>query len=243
MPKYSMAFDLAPHKAHYDVNLVKAVPTLPLTSIFGTVELSITHRCNHWHTEYKNNAEFHYRDRQPSKIELSHVSHEDILKQTINYARQEQNNNQLEMFERGHATVQDNMLSWSKVIGNKTIDRQVEGAYMFPIAHTIAVLEQIKNNIQSQSYYVFDGVEDTNEHAFHKVIVTIGNKKSDAFGGQWPVHFAYYDVGQDDMVPTHEMDMVMRKNGIIDHMAFIYDDFMVEQTLKDVKELEHHECD
>ena len=236
------AAQLASHQAIYNVSMIKNNSSNPIADIDGQITYSIQETCRHWIARNHADLAFSYRNGQNELFEDSYFATENTQTGVLEFATTKIKNNHFITKQRGKAVYDAKGQTLDIVTSDNNHDTRetYQGQFVFPVSHTHELMHQIENNVPYAVYNLYDGAEDT---AYHFISTHVGSAKTHEHKKVWPVTFAYFDPNDKGAAPLYEMHFLMRKNGIIDTMDIVYDNFTVRQNLIDLKLLEIQACD
>jgi hypothetical protein len=140
----------------------------------------------------------------------------------------------------------------------KKAEHKLSAGALFPIQHSIALLEAAKAGKSLFTTDLYDGSEKGDK--LYATTAVIGrrlapgeNTKLSAIAKAkpldalpaWPVSLSYFDKGKDneDSVPTYELGFLYFENGVSRRLRIDYGEFSVRGTLKDITFLDVAKCD
>jgi len=120
---------------------------------------------------------------------------------------------------------------------------------LFPMAHTIDVIEKIKSGTKFYNAVMFDGSDDEGPVDINNII---GKKTTftpdedvksfideDLIKSQaWKLRLAFFPLKNAEAAADYEMSAIFHENGVISDMTIDYDDFSVTQKLVAIEPLE-----
>lgn len=136
---------------------------------------------------------------------------------------------------------------------------ELPGELVFPIQHTIAILEAAKAGRRWLRIGTYDGSEQGRK--FYDTTTFVGCQYplgqthepalAPATGAErleglasWPVAISYYNPGSrdGDGLPTYEMTFRFYRNGVTRRLLMDYGDFAIRGTLKSIEFLDPADC-
>lgn len=109
---------------------------------------------------------------------------------------------------------------------------------VFPMAHTVALINAARQHKHFLSLPLFDGTDDSGVQ--DSFIVVLDWKQPAA--SKWPtlsslpstkVHISFFDRQPSAMTPSYEVTMRYWENGVADHMQMNFGDFIMNAQLKE----------
>ena len=233
---------IMPHKAEYQISLVKKGAGEGLVDATGSINFELHHTCTQWKTNHHSDIQYYYNNGRHVQADSHYSSIESMDGQTITFANEEKANKRLEHFSRGIATQKGHdFLDVQYNNGTGIQSKKMDGAFVFPIYHTKKLIEYAKSNKFMYHTKLYDGGHHAPYHITNAVIGPIIQKhgKPDS----WPVSMAFYNPANDYELPAYEMHFEISNNGVVHTMDIVYPQFTVRQTLIDLKLLEKQPCD
>ena len=124
---------------------------------------------------------------------------------------------------------------------------------MFPMAHTVEMVQKARSDKKFFTAVVFDGSDDEGPVEINTFIGKPANamkivEPSKALDmtllntPAWNVRMAVFPTQNEEESSDYEMSMIFHENGIISDMLIEYDDFSVTQKLVALEKLEGEQC-
>jgi len=245
------AAGLVPHKALYDIGLLETRSGSQIVNISGRMFYEWQPGCEAWNTNHRFNLLYEYADSPAMQVTSDFSTYEAFDGSALDFVSVRKRDG--EVFEeiRGRAMRGERDGVPYVEVDYKRPEETTEplpDATLFPMAHTLKVLEAIKRGDTFYKAPIFDGSDASGAV---DVNVFIG-KALNAMAAMDPspdfdtrllnvparrVRMAFFPVGDEEAVSDYEMDVAFHQNGVISDMTIEYDDFTVSQKLVALEKL------
>lgn len=239
---------LAPHKALYDIQLVATHSGSQIINISGKMYYEWKPSCEAWITDHRFDLVYEYADNPSMRVTSDFSTFETFNGEDFNFSARRKRDNTLYQELRGKATIADKGGKAHFTIP-EDLDYDLTNGSMFPMAHTLEMIEKAKNREKFFQAVVFDG---SDEEGPVEINTFIGNpvnamtliKGSDDLDmsllntNAWKVRMAVFPTAEDEALSDYEMSIIFHENGIISDMLIDYDDFSVTQKLVALERLD-----
>lgn len=242
-PGQNMGFEA--HKALYEVNLQSTRSGSQIINIAGHMYYEWSYDCDAWNSTHRFNVLYEYADSPAVRITSDFSNFEAYDGNTLNFsAVRKQNGVQYEEI-RGHAqSLKD---AKGEAIYNQPagLVQELPKNTIYPMAHTLKVVEAIKNGQKFFNSTIFDGSDDEGPveiNAFigkpveHPVVLnaTTENRALDKNllgGAAHNIQLAFFPLNNSEQEADYEIDLTLHHNSVISDMLIDYGDFSVSQKL------------
>lgn len=235
---------LRPHRALYDVKLLKAKNGTQIVNISGKMVYEWQPSCDAWISHSKFELSYDYADAPPVRVQSDFSTHESFDNKTITFNTNRRSNGQVFEEFRGSAGLGDTPAAGGKAVYTLPADLKFdlpEGA-VFPMSHTLSVLDQIKTGKKFRSVVTFDGSDKEGPVQINSFIgkaATVPEKlksvkdidQAALNSKAWNLRMAFFPINSQEEKADYEMDMIFHENGVVSDMVIDYGDFAVSQTL------------
>lgn len=255
------AVQFVPHRAVYDIALARASPASGITDMTGRMVYELVGSdCAGYTQKMRFVTRITGRDGETQVNDLRSSTWEQAEGQTLRFTTNQYRNDHLEETTEGNAdrSKGDDAV---KVRLTKPGPKGLElnAGVMFPMQHSLALIEAAKRDDKSLEAELYDGSEKG-----EKVYLTnafIGKEAGEAqklkgvsqelaaktnlmAHSAWPMAISYYDPANEsgDMVPNYELSFHLYDNGISSKLFIDYGDFAIEGVLADLTMLEKTSC-
>jgi len=234
-----------PHKALYAVKLQHAKSGSQIANIEGHMYYEWNYDCTAWSSKHRFNVLYEYTDSPAMRITSDFSNFEAFDGATLDYNVQRKQNGQQYEEIRGHAAAFHNAEGEAVYNQPKGLTQTLPAGTLYPMAHTIKVVEKAKAGKTFMNAVVFDGSDDKGPVEINAFIgkSVKGDagfedmKDNPAFdyamlgGAANQVQLAFFPQDASEEQSDYEMNLTMHHNSIISDMVIDYDDFSVSQNL------------
>lgn len=246
----SLAADIAPHRAIYEMRLGVSKRGSTITDVRGAMVMETGESCDGWEVNQRMRLTFVRTDSEEIENDTTFASFES--KDGLNYRFTVRNTEAGSPDEqlRGTATF-ENSNGDGRAVFNEPERREfsLPKGTMFPTAHTAALIDRAKAGNDTLLVPVFDGARL--EGAFDVNAIVTGTPAKPAPAPEhallrnqpvWSMHMAFFppEIGEDQ--PDYEMAVELLANGIARALTLDYGDFTVLATLAKIEELPQPRC-
>lgn len=243
---------LAPHRAIYEISLVNAKSGSQLVNVAGRMMYEWRPTCEAWISNHRFDINYEYADTPPMLVSSDFATYEPFDGKSMDFSSRRRKDGNLYEELRGRAeTSETGGRAAYTMPGDLAFD--LPAGALFPVGHTLAVLDALKTGKKYFRSTIFDGSDDqgpvdvtsflgasVDESAKYK-----DNKKIDPalIGGKaWKARLAFFPLKDKDAETSdYEMSLVFHENGIIGDMVIDYNDFTIRQDLVALEPLDD-EC-
>ncbi|MCB1782709.1 MAG: cell envelope integrity EipB family protein [Alphaproteobacteria bacterium] len=256
LPVQAIAIDraleqgLKPHRALYDIQLSKNKNGSQIVNISGQMMYEWKPSCDAWVSNHRFNMVYEYADGPAMQISSDFVTYESFDGKTINFTSQRKRDGQLFEELRGSAEMSEGGPA-SEAVFNlpKGLTFDLPKGTLFPMGHTLSVLENIKKGKKFYSATIFDGGDEDGPVEVNSFIgkpidpasVIKTDKdidKSLLDSKAWEVRLAFFPLKNSESTADYEISLVFQENGVVSDMKIDYADFSVNQKLVALEPLE-----
>lgn len=251
---------LAPHRAVYDIVLDQARAAGSVTDLTGRMVYELTgNACD----GYTQNMRFVTRtsgqDGAQKLNDLRSSSFEDGAFQTLKFSSSQYADEQMSEQTGGEAARNGEGGKVKVEVAKPTKKSLVlDAATLFPIQHSIQILEAARAGKTLFTSDLYDGSEKGEK--VYATTAVIGNTAAPGHNAKlpkiantekldklkaWPVSLSYFEKGKDktDATPAYEMAFLFFENGVSRRLFIDYGEFAVRGTLKEITFLDALPCD
>ena len=246
---YATSSELVPHIAMYSITLSSESRTSEVVEVNGLMTTSIERACEGWVFSQDMKTSITIRGGQiinQSALFTSWESHDGLR---YRFASKINLGNET-LLLKGKALL--NEYGYGKAIYSEPESYEValpQGT-IFPVAHTVSLIDHAKADVQNVSNIVFTGSEDFEAEIVNVFIGTYverheakGNKDITLNGeGGWPMSMAFYPISKLSSVPKFELRVFQLASGISTEIQMDFGDFETDLYLESIKELSSMEC-
>ena len=193
-------------------------------------------------TDHRFNLLYEYTDSAPMRITSDFATYERYDGESFNFNSRRRRDGEMYEELRGQATQTPGSQGEAVYSIPDSLTHVLPPGTLFPMAHTIGVLEAARAGKKMYFATIFDG---SDEEGPAEVTAFIGkpvnaltrvaaNKAIDMHLLEvpaWQVRLAFFPLSSTESDSDYEMDAVLHDNGIISDMTVDYKDFSVSQKL------------
>jgi len=249
-----VAKNLAAHKAMYDISLIATHSGSQIINISGQMVYETKPSCGAWLTDHHFKLNYEYADMPGMRIASDFSTFESADGKEFSFSSRRLRDGELIQELRGQAHIDDQKGGEAVFSMPEGLKFDLKGGYIFPMAHTINLIEQASQNKSFYDAVLFDGSDEDGPIEITTFIgprrdapVAISQNKSvDASllkSPHWTVRMAVFPVKEQEEVSDYEMTLVFHQNGVISDMTIDYDDFSVRQKLVSLEKIAAHSCE
>jgi len=243
---------LTPHKALYDIDLVATRSGSQIINISGKMFYEWRPSCEAWVTDHRFNLFYEYADSPGMQVSSDFSTYELFDGSRFSFSSRRSRDGELYQELRGYADMDQN--------GGEAIFTKPEGltyelgsGTLFPMAHTLEMINRAKKGDRFYSAVVFDGSDEEgpieiNTFIGEKEKISKDLKEMEEIDQRllntnaWNIRMAVFPVKNPEESADYEMSLVFHENGVISDMLIEYDDFSVTQKLIALEQLEGEKC-
>ncbi len=241
-PKANNIAVIAPHKALYAVELKTMRSGSQIVNISGNLAYEGQVSCNAWQSTHQFNMRYDYADNSSHQLSNSFATFETFDGKEMDFISKREIDGRAQKITRGIARKNDDSVVVTYT-SPKAGEMELPAGVLFPMAHTMDVLEHIKKGDVFFKAIMFDGTDDRGPVEVNAVIgASVGDRVSafsdikdiDADLLHAParrINLAYFPSQNSSQIPEYEMQVIFHENGIISEMVVEYEDFSVLQKL------------
>ncbi len=227
---------LAPHKALYNVDLVKARNGSQIIDIRGQMFFKLHQGCDAYLADHRFVLTYNYADSEPMRVTSDFSTQESIDGGAFDFSSRRRRDGDLYQELRGQAVRGGGTATYSEP---EDLKFDLPTDIVFPSGHTKALIAAAKAGKKFYATTLFDGSDDQGPVDVTAVIgkrVT-AQKKVGAIDTSlvaspgWHMHLAFFPRRSQKDTADYELSMVLHENGIISSMTIDYQEFTVDQTL------------
>ena len=259
MPYERVVRGIVPHKALYQMEIVKIHAGSPINDLTGEMFFKWEDNCEAWSTDHRFTIDYFYTDRPSVSVTSHFVAWEDKRGDRIQFVSEGYTDGILDEKTRGQSHRLNDRTGVVDYQEPQGLNFDLGKNFFFPAQHTVAT---IHNALQGKSFFnavMFDG---TDQEGPSEVNVFIDQKsetkKLDADfannpavdasllnGKSWDMRLAFFPEqgeGSDLSTPSYEMKVRLHENGVVSDIVVEYDNFSVRQKLVALSALPVAKC-
>ena len=233
---------LAPHKALYNIEMVSKRSSSQVLNIHGQMFFSLTPSCEAWTTDHRFNLYYEYADSAPMQITSDFTTYEPLDGNSFDFNSRRKRDGELYQELRGTALRDDKGGSRVTYTEPAGLTFDVPSGGLFPMAHTVAMMNNIHEGKKIFNAVVFDGSDEEGPLEINTVVGKAVNVMATMQPGPTidttlvnsparRVRMAFFPLNNDNEASDYEMNVVLHDNGVISDMLVDYGEFSVSQKL------------
>ncbi len=238
-----------PHKALYEIKLSAKKSSAKVSNISGKMLYEWQPSCDAWISNHRFDMLYEYAEVPSMRITSNFSTYESFDGKELNFTSQRKRGDQVFQEIRGSIEQDEN---GNPNLAVYTIPEDLtftlpEGT-LFPIAHTIDVLEKLKSGAKFHNAVMFDGSDEDgpiNINTFIGKPITYTAPEEHAQyidkslinGKSWSLRLAFFPLVDPETTSDYEMSVIFHENGVISDMLVEYGDFSVTQKLIAIEKL------
>ena len=232
-----------PHKALYEIELENARSGSQIVNVEGHMYYEWSYDCEAWNSKHRFNVLYEYADSPAIRLTSDFSNFEAYDASTLDYsAIRRQNGVEYEKII-GHAKTDAGQTGRADFNNPEGLHYDLPVGTLYPMKHTLNVVEAIQDNQKFYNAVVFDGSDDEGPveiNAFIGNAIDVPypeNKSALALDKELlsakanKVQLAFFPYQDKQEKADYEMDLILHHNSIISTMNVHYDDFTVRQKL------------
>jgi hypothetical protein len=244
------AWAFQPHRAVYDLSLLRAAENSSLADVRGRLANEWTKECDGYLFNQRMVLQLIYDGQGSSLMDYQISSWESLNGREFRFNIRTEINGELIDEYVGKADLDATGGPHAKFTKPKPIVLKLPDDTMFPTTHSLAIINAAGKNARSLQATTFDG--SNHETAFRASLILGGRMKEpgkgmaafDLLKGQaaWPVRLAFFNPTEAGPLPEVEMGFKLFANGIIAGLRLDYRDFSVRGKLQELIKVELPTC-
>lgn len=254
------SFDLAPHRAVYDVTLERSAASAGITALTGRMVFELKgSACTGYEQTMRFVTETLDQRGKPAVTDQRSVFKENAESGRFSFTTRQYRNQRLTETTSGSAARGRDADSLDIEINKpKTKKLRIEEPVLFPVEHSIRLLEAARNGQTLLAVNLYDG-SDKGEKVYHTT-AALGAKKpagiNRALEGEkeaaaslddlaaWPVSLSYFELDgkRRDAVPNYELSFLYFENGVSRKLYIDYGTFSMSGRLIKLTMLPFEAC-
>ncbi|MGZ9109106.1 MAG: cell envelope integrity EipB family protein [Micavibrio sp.] len=243
---------IVPHKAIYRIEMVEKRSGAQVLNISGEMYFEWRPVCEAWTTDHRFNLLYEYADSPQMRITSDFTTYEKINGESFDFNSRRRRDGEIYEELRGRATMKNDGGQAVFSIPDTLLFDLPPGA-LFPMGHTVAVLNAAKAGKKFLNATIFDGSDEEgptevnafigkNVNAMARIVPAPAINAALVNTPAWGVRLAFFPLNSAEEDSDYEMDVVMHENGVISDMYVEYKDFSVTQKLIALERVQGESC-
>ncbi len=244
---------LIPHKAIYDIEMTSKRSSSQVLNIHGQMYFALQPTCDAWSTDHRFNLYYEYTDSPPMQITSDFTTYEPYDGKSFDFSSRRKRDGEMYQELRGTATIEngkDGNVAYAAPAG---LNIPVPSGGMFPMAHTMQMMKNVRDGRKVFNAVVFDGSDEEGPIEINTIVgksvapdhIIKAGPAIEASLIQSParkVRMAFFPLASDNPGSDYEMDVVLHDNGVISDMDVEYGEFSVSQKLIALEKIDSPVC-
>ena len=239
-----------PHKALYEIRMTSKNSSAKVSNIHGKMMYEWQPSCDAWISNHRFDMTYEYIETPPIRITSDFSNYESFDGKNFDFTSTRKSNDMI--LSEIHGNVSGDMRKGGgKAMYKKpeTLEFELPQGTLFPIAHTLDVLDKIKAGKKFYKATIFDG---SDENGPVEVNSFIGKETEYKIPDEykeyidkdlveskgWKIRLAFFPLNKYEMTSDYEMSLIFHENGVISDILIEYGDFSVAQKLVALKAME-----
>ena len=250
-PAFGAASDYASHRAIYEMKLSRSTNGSEVVDVRGTMTYEWQDACDGWTTTQESQMKFFYQDGKTVDLgwKLNSWESKDGLR--YRFFVSNTTNGKPASEYKGDAKLDGTDKGGSaQFTSPKSETIKLPTGTLFPTAHTITLLNHLKDGDRLLYATVFDGTDDDGPFDISAVLAATPEPEPAlaalspllAKGPVYQVGLAFFAAGGNQSTPEHEQTLSVYANGIVSRISLNYGAFSVDGVLTKVESLPAAGC-
>lgn len=240
---------LAPHKALYTVKMISKKSGAQIANIHGNMAYEWQPSCDAWVSRNKFDMTYEYYEMPAARIMSDFSTSESFDGKTFHFSSERKSDDRLLEELRGAASTDvESGVSEALYSVPEDLSFELPEGTLFPIAHTLDVVEMIHTGKRFKTAVLFDGSDaegpvEVNSFVGKPLEMETYLKKFPKLDSEllkaraWKLRLAFFSMKEGTDQADYEMSVVFHENGVISDMVIDYGDFSVRQTLTGLEKM------
>lgn len=248
-PTVGFAFEIAPHRAAYKLELASTRTGSPVVSVTGGMTFQWADACDGWATEQRYLLKVVNADEPERILKTSFVTWEskDGLRYRYNVKRVR--TGAPDELVQGEAMLNADGSGIAKFTLPEKTDIELPVGTKFPTRHILDLMTTAEAGGRFKPHVMFDGGTLEGSQSVTALLLPPRASRLDpglpddlANPTVWPMFLAYYKISDKSGEPDFEMSMDMQPNGVVPKMVLDYGDFKLNGVLDKLEPLAAPHC-
>lgn len=254
----AMASAVVPHRAIYDLEMIRTAQSGNIGGVTGRMAYEITgSECDGWTVSFRLVNQFQYKEGESRLIDTQSSSWETGDGREMNYSQKEFiDSKQGDEKRLAVSRAAKDAEGEGKIILPKESSFKISSETIFPMRHQLRLMDAAAKGETRDVSLIYDGSEDDKPV---RAITTIGKKvdagtsKDDASNPNasglqklpsWPVSIGYYSTDESSAeTPLYQINFDMYENGVSTGLVMDYGNFALSGKLAHLEFLKPETCE
>lgn len=243
------ATQLVPHRAIYSVSLSPDSGGSPVIDVDGVMSMSLEKTCDGWIFTQDMKSVITIEDGNTVQLSALFTSWESLDGGSYRFASRIQTG-MGQLILRGDARMNADGTGVAVYREPEQTEVSLPKDTLFPVSHTIWLIDEAKAGTRSAPRIVFTGSEDLEAELVNAFIgdrITADHPAAKEFGALaegdgWPLIMAFYPIASQTGVPTFEMRALQLENGVSPELVMNFGDFATRLMIQSLEPIELPSC-
>ncbi len=252
----AQAASIAPHRAIYDLTLLRSTEGAALQSAAGRLAFEIQgSTCEGWTVSFRMATKYRPSEGDPTLIDTQTTTYEGPGGLDFRHQLKEYINSELKDDMRIKLTRETAEGEAKLDISDKPGEAfTIPAGVLLPMQHQLRLMALGDQGGGRDSSLIFDGSDD--DHYFRAISFVGKAKPAGAIArdktntaaaplanvGSWPMTISYFKPDGGEETPDYQVSFDMYQNGVATGLVLDYGDFALSGTLEQLQMLEPSEC-
>ncbi len=230
-----------PHKALYDIRLSAKSSSAKIANIRGKMFYEWQPSCDAWISANKFDMVYEYSEMPAMRVTSDFSTYESFDGKEFNFTSQRKKDGVV--FDEVRGNVDSNNSPREAIYKiPKDLVYELPNGTLFPMAHTLDVLKEIKSGKKFFNATLFDGSDEEGPVNVNSFVIKEASytppeeykKNIDEnliSAKAWKMRLAFFPLNKSSATSDYEMSLIFHENGVISDMEIDYSDFSVTQKL------------
>ncbi|MBK6896810.1 MAG: cell envelope integrity EipB family protein [Alphaproteobacteria bacterium] len=239
---------LIPHKSLYEIKMISTRNSSQFQNLSGQMYYEWQPSCEAWVSNHRFNMVYEYTDAPSMRITSDYSTYEPFDGKSMNFTSQRKRDGQIFEEIRGSAEITRPSESQAKYTIPEGLIQPLPQNTLFPMSHTLMVLQKIRAGEKFHRAVIFDGSDQEGPMQVTSFVgkpiepsdivqVAAGIDAELMRSKAWKVRLAFFPDTSEEAGADYEMSVVFHENGVISDIVIDYEDFSVSQKLVALEKL------
>jgi len=234
----AMAAGVSPHTARYAIALASVSGSNNVAGASGEMNLDWTDVCDGWATELDLRVQLFNPEGEEMRFGTAATSWESKDGRRYRFFVRERATFAPSRDLKGTAVLGESLSGEARFTQPEAVTVSLPKGTLFPTAHSLAVLDAAKAGGVFFFAPIFDGSEDSEDALLVSSASIVGpfeeqEPRLAALDGlkYYKISLAFFEASDQGELPTHEVQLRLYENGVVDRQLFDYGDFVLSGDL------------
>lgn len=242
------AAGFVPHKALYELKLSAKSSSSKVSNITGKMVYEWQPSCDAWISNHHFDVTYDYLEMPSLRVTSNFSTYESFDGKSFNFSSQRKREGVVFEELRGNIEYDDQGSAKAVYSLPQDLSFDLPEGTLFPMAHTLDVLDKINKGKKFYQATVFDGSDDQGPVEINSFVGKTAEFVPPAEYQEYiakelisddalKMRLAFFPLEKAQVSSDYEMSLLFHKNGVISDMEVDYGDFSVSQKLVAIEPL------